>query len=78
MAWNQPGGNNNNPWGKKPPAGGGDLDQAFKDWQKRVGDTARNVGTATDDYVHQNTWSSIAFAAVIGCVIGFLLGNRRD
>jgi membrane protease subunit HflK len=34
MAWNQPG-NNNNPWGKKP-AGGGDLDQAFKDWQKRV------------------------------------------
>ena len=34
MAWNQPG-NNNNPWGKKP-SGGGDLDQAFKDWQKRV------------------------------------------
>jgi len=34
MAWNQPG-NNNNPWGKKP-ASGGDLDQAFKDWQKRV------------------------------------------
>lgn len=36
MAWNQPGGNNNNPWGKKPPAGGGELDQALKDWQKRV------------------------------------------
>jgi modulator of FtsH protease HflK len=36
MAWNQPGGNNNNPWGKKPASGGGDLDQAFKDWQKRV------------------------------------------
>ncbi len=36
MAWNQPGGNNNNPWGKKPAAGGGDLDQAFKEWQKRV------------------------------------------
>jgi modulator of FtsH protease HflK len=34
MAWNQPG-NNNNPWGKKPSSGG-DLDQAFKDWQKRV------------------------------------------
>jgi membrane protease subunit HflK len=34
MAWNQPG-NNNNPWGKKSPPGG-DLDQAFKDWQKRV------------------------------------------
>jgi len=35
MAWNQPGSSNNNPWGKKP-ASGGDLDQAFKDWQKRV------------------------------------------
>jgi membrane protease subunit HflK len=36
MAWNQPGGNNNNPWGKKPASGGGDLDQTFKDFQKRV------------------------------------------
>src|SRR5688572_26782216 len=37
MAWNQPGGpNNNNPWGKKPSQGGGDFDQALKDWQKRV------------------------------------------
>jgi membrane protease subunit HflK len=35
MAWNQPG-SNNNPWGKKPAGGGGDLDQAFKDWQKRI------------------------------------------
>src|SRR5690606_3011082 len=35
MAWNQPGGNNNNPWGRKPSPGG-DLDQAFKDWQKRI------------------------------------------
>jgi membrane protease subunit HflK len=36
MAWNQPGNSNNNPWGKKPAPGGGDFDQAFKDWQKRV------------------------------------------
>jgi membrane protease subunit HflK len=37
MAWNQPGNsNNNNPWGKKPGQGGGDLDQAFKEWQKRI------------------------------------------
>jgi len=35
MAWNQPGSSNNNPWGKKPSSGG-DLDQAFKDWQKRI------------------------------------------
>jgi membrane protease subunit HflK len=36
MAWNQPGNPNNNPWGKKPAPGGGDFDQAFKDWQKRI------------------------------------------
>ena len=35
MAWNQPGNSNNNPWGKKPSSGG-DLDQAFKEWQKRI------------------------------------------
>lgn len=50
MAWNQPGGNNNNPWGKKPAPGGGDLDQTFKDWQKRVeklfGGDGRSGGSA--------------------------------
>jgi membrane protease subunit HflK len=35
MAWNQPGGQNQNPWGKRPQQGGGDFDRAFKDWQKR-------------------------------------------
>ena len=34
MAWNQPGGQNQNPWGKRP-AQGNDFDKAFKDWQKR-------------------------------------------
>jgi ElaB/YqjD/DUF883 family membrane-anchored ribosome-binding protein len=50
----------------------------LQDWQKKAGETARNVGKVTDEYVHENAWSSVAFAAVIGCVIGFLLGHRRD
>lgn len=54
------------------------MTDKLQDWQKKVGETARNVGQVTDDYVRENTWSSIAFAAVIGCVIGYLLGNRRD
>jgi ElaB/YqjD/DUF883 family membrane-anchored ribosome-binding protein len=55
-----------------------DVTEKFHDWQQRAGETARTVGSATDRYVRENTWSSIAFAAVIGCVIGFLLGNRQD
>lgn len=35
MAWNQPGGQNNNPWGRRPNGGGSNLDERVKDWQRR-------------------------------------------
>jgi modulator of FtsH protease HflK len=38
MAWNQPGGGqNNNPWGRRPTNGGGgpNLDERVKDWQRK-------------------------------------------
>jgi membrane protease subunit HflK len=38
MAWNQPGGQNNNPWGRRPANGGGggpNLDDRVKDWQRK-------------------------------------------
>ena len=47
MAWNQPGNSNNNPWGKKPAPGGGDFDQAFKDWQKRIESLFGGGGSGT-------------------------------
>jgi modulator of FtsH protease HflK len=34
MAWNQPGGQNKQPWGRRPN-GGSNLDQRVKDWQRR-------------------------------------------
>jgi ElaB/YqjD/DUF883 family membrane-anchored ribosome-binding protein len=55
-----------------------ELTDRFQDWQKRATETARNVGQVTDDYVRENTWTSIACAALLGCVIGFLLANRSD
>ena len=55
-----------------------EMTDRLQDWQKRVTDTARNVSKATDDYVRENTWTSIACAALVGCVIGYLLGSRRD
>src|SRR5262245_65196128 len=36
MAWNQPGGQNNKPWGRRPNGGSGSsLDERVKDWQRR-------------------------------------------
>ncbi len=37
---------------------------------------ARQAATATDDYVHDNPWSSIGAAAALGILIGVLLGRR--
>jgi len=54
------------------------MTEKLQDWQKRVSEKAKNVGSVTDDYVRENTWTTVAFAALLGCVVGFLLGNRRD
>lgn len=36
----------------------------------------REVAAATDDYVHDNPWSSIGAAAALGLLIGVLIGRR--
>jgi ElaB/YqjD/DUF883 family membrane-anchored ribosome-binding protein len=54
------------------------MTDKLQDWQKQAVETARNVGEATDDYVRENTWTSIACAAVLGCIIGYFLAGRRD
>lgn len=37
---------------------------------------ARHAAVATDDYVHENPWSSIGAAAALGILVGVLLGRR--
>ena len=54
------------------------MTDKFQDWQKRATETARNVGQATDHYVRDNTWTTIAMAAVLGCVLGYLLASRGE
>ena len=36
MAWNQPGGSGNNPWGKRPAKDGRNVDEAFKNFQRKL------------------------------------------
>lgn len=53
--------------------------------QNRLGDTAREVGAkakdysyATDRYVRDNPWQTIAVVAVAACLIGWFLNKTRD
>lgn len=55
-----------------------EVTNRIQDWQKRASETARNVGQTTDKYVRENTWTTLAVAALVGCVIGFLLAPERD
>lgn len=44
--------------------------------QAVVIDRAKQVGRATDDYVHDNPWRSVGVAAGIGFIVGLLIGRR--
>lgn len=55
-----------------------DVTEKLQDFQQRATETARNVCEASDKYVHENAWTSVALAAVAGCLIGFFLGRSRD
>lgn len=39
---------------------------------------ARRAAEATDDYVHDNPWTSIAVAGGVGLLVGMLIMNRRE
>lgn len=44
--------------------------------QDVVVDKAKQVGHATDDYVHGNPWKSVGIAAGVGLLVGILIGRR--
>jgi ElaB/YqjD/DUF883 family membrane-anchored ribosome-binding protein len=55
-----------------------EMTDKLQDWQKQATETVQNAGEAADRYVRENTWQTLAFAAVFGCIVGFLLANRGD
>ncbi len=38
--------------------------------------TAKTVASKSDDYVHDNPWTSIAIGAGVGLILGLLIGRR--
>lgn len=55
-----------------------DITNRVQDWQKRATETAKNVRQSSDRYVRDNTWTTLAVAAVLGCVVGYLLAANHD
>jgi len=52
--------------------------ETAQEWQQTALASARDAAQATDSYVRENVWSSIALAVLTGCALGFLLGRSRD
>lgn len=45
--------------------------------QDAVTAQARYAADYSDEYVHENPWKSIGFAAVVGLLVGILVSGRR-
>jgi len=50
----------------------------LRDVQDRVGEKAKDISYATDQYVRENPWRTIAIVALAGCLIGWFLNAARD
>ncbi len=55
-----------------------EMTNKVQDWQKRATESVRNLGQTTDQYVRENTWATIGLAALVGCLLGYLLSTSRD
>lgn len=46
------------------------------DAEHAVLEKGRQIARSTDDYVHENPWTSIGVAAGIGLLLGIVIGRR--
>lgn len=54
------------------------VSEKLRDVQGRVSETAKNVSHATDQYVRENPWRTIAVVAIAACLVGWFLNAARD
>ena len=48
----------------------------LRDLQEQFGTKAKEASRVTDEFVHENAWTTMAVVAVIGCLIGYFLRPR--
>lgn len=46
------------------------------DAERAVLERGREIARTTDDYVHENPWTSIGIAAGVGLLLGIVIGRR--
>jgi len=46
------------------------------DAERAVVEKGREIARTTDDYVHENPWTSIGIAAGVGFLLGLVVGRR--
>jgi ElaB/YqjD/DUF883 family membrane-anchored ribosome-binding protein len=46
------------------------------DLEESLMERGRQVARTTDDYVHENPWTSIGIATGVGVLLGILIGRR--
>jgi ElaB/YqjD/DUF883 family membrane-anchored ribosome-binding protein len=49
---------------------------AITKFERNAVQAAKDVATKSDDYVHDNPWTSIAVGAGAGLILGLLIGRR--
>jgi len=58
---------------------GEELTHRFRELQQSLGEKAKDLSHRTDQYVHDNPWRTVGIAALVGCIVGFLMRMRpRD
>ncbi|MBV9346129.1 MAG: FtsH protease activity modulator HflK [Gammaproteobacteria bacterium] len=65
MAWNQPNGGQNNPWGRRPGGAANDLDARLKSWQRKLESWFRPGGSGGE-----GSW--LFFILLVAVLIGWL------
>ena len=48
----------------------------LNEFQASAVGSAKAAASATDEYVHQNPWQAVGVSAVIGGLLGYLIGPR--
>ncbi len=65
MAWNESGGGNKNPWDRRPPQGGNELDEMVRSWQRKLAGLFGSQGGGGRPGGSRLNWGAIALILVV-------------